>query len=270
MDNRRIPEKFFDGPEYHTPERGGGPCCRPVAAAYFYWLVMRLVYRNWRHAVRGEYDRVEWAAGSLWALRMIERAGGRVHILHADVLEALDGPVVFAANHMSTLETFCLPCMILPHTPLSYVVKQSLLKVPGFGPVLAATDPIVVTREDPRQDLKDVLEQGCKHIAAGTSVCIFPQTTRTPVFDAGQFNSLAEKLAARAGAPVAPVAIKTDFWGIGRLIKDFGPVHPERDVYFAFGPPVQPGRGAAGRKAHAAIVEFIRANLTAWGAQCIG
>jgi 1-acyl-sn-glycerol-3-phosphate acyltransferase len=81
-----------------------------------------------------------------------------------------DGPVVFVGNHMSTLETFVLPCVIQPVNRVAFVVKESLLTTPFFGPVMRSRDPVVVGRKNPREDLKTVLEQGAEKIKNGISV----------------------------------------------------------------------------------------------------
>ena len=59
---------------------------------------------------------------------------------------------------------------------------------------------------------------------------------------------------ARAGVPVMPVAIKTDFQGNGKLIKDMGPVDPSKTLYFKFGEPM--AVEGKGREAHQYVVEF--------------
>jgi 1-acyl-sn-glycerol-3-phosphate acyltransferase len=64
------------------------------------------------------------------------------------------------------------------------------------------------------------------------------------------------------------VAIKTDFQGNGRLIKDMGPIEPKKTLYFKFGEPL-PVEGN-GRRTHERVVEFIAANLKAWGATVKG
>ena len=71
------------------------------------------------------------------------------------------------------------------------------------------------------------------------------------------------KLASRAGIPVIPVAVKTDFQSNGKFIKDMGHVYPEKALYFKFGEPV--AVEGKGRQAHQQVIEFISENLTAWG-----
>jgi len=73
------------------------------------------------------------------------------------------------------------------------------------------------------------------------------------------------KLAKKAGVPVVPLALKTDFHGLGRKIKDFGPVDRSKTVHFRFGEPLQVTGN--GREAHEACLNFITENLKAWGGE---
>jgi 1-acyl-sn-glycerol-3-phosphate acyltransferase len=122
-----------------------------------------------------------------------------------------------------------------------------------------------VHRKNPREDLKIVLNEGQRRIQKGCSVVVFPQATRSTVFDVNNFNTLGVKLARKAGVPVVPIALKTDFHGTGRWLKDIGPIYPERPIYFKFGNPI-PIVGN-GQVAHQSVVEFIAENLTSWGVE---
>ena len=163
---------------------------------------------------------------------------------------------------MSTLETFILPCIIQPLKPVTFVVKESLVAARIFGPIMRSRDPIVVGRVSPREDLKTVLAKGTIKLEQGVSIIIFPQSTRAVVFNPDEFNTLGIKLAARAGVPVVPIALKTDAWGIGKLVKEFGPVDTRKRVHFAFGGPMKiEGRGAV---EHQKVIDFIQNNLNKW------
>ena len=63
------------------------------------------------------------------------------------------------------------------------------------------------------------------------------------------------------------MAIKTDFQGNGKLIKDMGPIDPSKVLYFKFGEPI--AVKGKGREAHQSVVEFISENLKAWGGTVI-
>jgi 1-acyl-sn-glycerol-3-phosphate acyltransferase len=127
---------------------------------------------------------------------------------------------------------------------------------------MRSRNPIVVGRTNPRDDLRTVLEGGATILSEGRSLVIFPQTTRTPVFDPKEFNTIGIKLAKRANVPVVPIALKTDAWGNGKRLKDFGKIDPSKKVYFSFGNPmVVKERGV---EEHNAIIDFIEQHLKEW------
>lgn len=228
----------------------------------FYPRIAWTVWKASRKAAKGRYGNDEWVESSLEILTALEKAGVSVMIEGMDNIKSCDGPAVFVANHMSTLETFVLPCIIEPLKDVTFVVKEGLIRMPVFGHVMRSRDPIVVGRTNPREDLKAVLEEGTKRIKSGRSVIIFPQSTRSVEFRPAEFNSLGVKLAAKAGAPLIPVALMTDAWGIGRMMKEFGPLDPSKPVHFAFGHPMKiEGRGAA---EHEKTVSFISEQIAAW------
>ena len=229
----------------------------------FYPRVFSVIFRAGAKAKRGRYDDEAWQASSLTTVRALEKAGVRFDISGLEYVADQDGPCVFIGNHMSTLETFALPVILLPFKKITFVVKQSLLDYPVFGHVMRSRDPIAVGRTNPREDLKAVLEGGASRLAKGVSLVIFPQTTRVPEFDPKEFNTIGIKLAKRADVPVIPFALKTDAWGNGRLVKDFGRIDPSRTAHFAFGPPLRVAQQGAAE--HQQIVRFIASNLRTWG-----
>lgn len=227
----------------------------------FFAGFLGLVLRYWWPARQGRYGRQMWAASCRDVLRLVEACGGRVHITGLDNLRRGTGPYVFVSNHMSSLETAVMPALIAPLMPVTFVAKSSVVKYPFFGRLISATDPIVVHRENPRQDFEAVMKAGQAHLAAGTSVVVYPQSTRTAVFDPKAFNTLGVKLAKRARVPLLPVAVKTDFWDNGDYLKDFGPIHRQRPIHLAFGTPIPV---ANGKEAHQQVIDFIQAHLQQW------
>ena len=73
------------------------------------------------------------------------------------------------------------------------------------------------------------------------------------------------KLAKKAGVPIVPIALKTDAWGNGKMIKDFGKMRPERPVFFSFGNPMTVSGN--GREEHLKIIHFIEDKLHSWQTQ---
>jgi 1-acyl-sn-glycerol-3-phosphate acyltransferase len=228
----------------------------------FYPQTFWIIWKNSRKAVKGIYPAETWAESSFEIVRALENIGSTFEITGLDNMRRFEGPAVFIANHMSTLETFVLPGIIQPIKPVTFVVKKSLLDAPVFGPIMRSRDPVVVGRTNPREDLKTVLEGGTGKLQAGQSIVVFPQSTRSSAFNPEEFNSLGIKLALKAGVPVVPVALKTDAWGIGKMIKDFGPIDPKKKVHVAFGGPmIIQNRGA---EEHQEIIKFISRKLEQW------
>lgn len=233
-----------------------------------YSRIFSIVLRGGAKAKRGAYGTPEWCFSSLETLRALEEIGCAIAIDGIDHFRSLDGPCVFIGNHMSTLETFVLPCIIAPFKDCTFVVKQSLVDYPVFKHIMRSRDPITVGRTNPRDDLKAVFDGGEARLRAGRSIVIFPQTTRTEVFDPAQFNTIGIKLAKRTGVPVVPVALKTDAWGNGRRFKDFGRIDPSKQVRFEFGRPMT--IASRGEEEQEQIIAFISGRLKEWGGTVAG
>ncbi len=195
-------------------------------------------------------------------MRITERFGAVLDFVGMDRFPADGGPYVFACNHMGTFEVNALPGLVASRIPMTFVVKRGLLKTPFFGKVLRRLGAIPVERRHPGEDLMQVLNEGTRLLSEGVSVILFPESTRQNVFTPRKFNSLAVKLALRAGVPVIPVALRTDFWGTGKLIRDFGPLNFDKPCRIEFGEPLMPsGRG---KKEHIQVLEFIMSRLREW------
>jgi 1-acyl-sn-glycerol-3-phosphate acyltransferase len=230
---------------------------------WVYWRVYHVVRGGSIAAKAGRHTAAVWRKESEDLVRIMEAAGGRLEISGMAEALALDGPAVFIGNHMGMLETFFLPGILMAHGDVSFVVKQSLLDYPLFGALLKETHPIALSRQDPRGDLKTVLTRGTELLKEGRSICIFPQATRATAFSPRQFNTLGTKLAARAGVPIVPMALKTDFMRVGRWVRDFGSLDRALPIHFRFAPPIMPPFDS--RAAQERVVAFIRACLTEWG-----
>ncbi len=247
---------------YRTQPRRTFFLARWFPSLFYYPQFLRQVFWASGLAKQGKYGDDEWWQSSFLAMKALETVGVEIEITGLKIMETVPGPCVFIANHMSTLETICLPGMIQPYKDCTFIVKRGIVEYPVFKHLMRARDPIVVDRENPREDLKVVLEEGEKILASGRSIIVFPQTTRTVTFDPEQFNTIGIKLAKRANATVIPIALQTNAWGIGSLVKEFGRIDPMKKVHIAFGEPIQiQSRGA---EEHKQIVAFIQQQLQSW------
>ncbi len=127
------------------------------------------------------------------------------------------GPVVLMSKHQSQWETFYLQVL---HPPIATVLKKELLRVPFFGWGLGLLEPIAIDRSNPKQAIKDILDQGVHRLRLGRSVMIFPEGTRIPPGEVGTYTRSGAMLASRAGVPIVPIAHNAGlFWPSKKFLK---------------------------------------------------
>ena len=247
---------------YVTHPAGASWIFSKVPSLYFYPRMLGTVLKAWCKARRKKYTDEEWIKSCQEIFQHLERVDCRFIIRGKKNFIDLARPCVFVGNHMSTLETFALGAVICPHRPVTFVVKEGLVRYPVFKHIMISRYPVVVKRVNPRDDFRVVMEEGLDRLNRGMSVVVFPQAERSRVLDPQRFNSMGVKLARKAGVPVVPLALKTDAWGQGRIIKDFGRISPNRPIRMDFGPAMHVQGN--GRAEHQAIVDFISSRLDAW------
>jgi 1-acyl-sn-glycerol-3-phosphate acyltransferase len=258
---------YFDSFSYDTKEPGSSALIKWVLQDnWFYFLFQygKIVLKTRREALNNAYHKREWADSSIEIFRLIEKTGGRFHITGMENIAKSSEPVVFISNHISTLETMVFPGLIAPLRDVTFVVKDSLVRHPLFGPVMRSREPIIVGRAEPRKDFEIVMTQGMDILTRGISIVVFPQSTRSDVFRSEEFNSIGVKLAKKAGVNIVPVAIKTDFWGNGKIIKEIGPLNHLKPIMIKFGEPF--AVTGNGKEENQKIIDFIIGHLKGWGA----
>ena len=238
-----------------------------LGSRYSFYLRNFLVFaKAGKTAEAGKLTAERQAKFALENIRITESCGGRIHLRGLDNLSKFSEPAVIIGNHMSLLETALLHAFVRPRRDFCFVIKRSLLDVPYFGHIMRFMECIPVDRVNPREDFKTVMEIGTARLKAGKSVVIFPQSTRSAVFDPAQFNTIGIKLARHAGAAAIPMALRTDFLGNGKLFKDLGPIRRHNPVWFEFGTPIAKV-GGSGKEEHEEIVRFIAGRVKEWGGQ---
>ena len=263
--NNHIKQFLMTRDEYNTP--GDTRRFLPDRLAmnsriYFMSRYVSLCFATRQAANKGLYGTDYWVSSSQDIFRLIEGCGGRFHISGLENIRNTKGPVVFISNHMSTLETMIFPGLIQPLKDVTFIVKDALVSHWVFGAVMRSRNPVILSRSNPREDFNIVMEEGLKRISGGISVIVFPQHTRKTEFIPEEFNSIGIKLAARAGVPVIPVAIKTDFWGNGRITKYLGPIYRKKPIHIAFGKPIY--IMGSGKDEHQEVIEYIRSHTEQW------
>ncbi len=259
----------FPGDSYDTPENYPRSVLEYLLFRSRFSFYIRNFYVYGRSGWLAKHTPFEAEAQTLNSLknvRVVESCGGKVHLRGLNNIGRTGGPAVIIGNHMSLLETAVLHAFVRPRMDFCFVIKKSLLDVPLFGNIMRKFGCIAVGRTNPREDLKIVMEEGAKRIREGKSVVVFPQHSRTNVFDPAQFSTIGVKLARQANCPILPLALRTDFLENGSWVKDLGPVCRERPVWFEFGEPIMQVEGT-GREEHRQVVDFISSRLKDWGCE---
>lgn len=270
MKSRRYLEILKETGEYKTDPNSPKRLFDKIFGRFDFWFYIRLyslLYKATRDAkTPGRYTDKFWENTTGDIISLIEGCGGRVEIEGNPEFISCKEPKVIVANHMSLIDTMILPPMSLIDRHGTMVIKRSLWDHRYFGRLMKEVGAIPVDRVNPRDDLKVVMAEGLKALDAGNNMVIYPQSTRAAAFDADKFNSLGVKLATRGGVKVVPIALKADFQGIGKKIKDIAPLDRSKTIKLKFGPILTPTKENT-RAVHAECVEFISGTLKEWGVE---
>ncbi|HEX4655560.1 MAG TPA: lysophospholipid acyltransferase family protein [Mycobacteriales bacterium] len=186
-----------------------------------------------------------------------------------DVFDALDGPVIFVANHSSHLDT----ALLLTTLPVEWQRKVAVGAAADYffdawwravGSALAfSTFPI----ERGGEGLSDTPS---RLLADGWSLVMFPEGTRSPDGWTRRFRLGAAYLAATAGVPVVPVGLVGSYAAMPRGRGWPKPGRPE--VHVRYGPALtlRPDEDSRrfGARISAATATLLDEDRTDWyGAQ---
>ena len=231
-----------------------------VATPVFYARMFAEVYfRGWLDARGPDFYEKHWAALSYRVWRLCASLGG---VYEVTGFTGLPPTAVYVSNHASQLETYLLPGILLPFGGLTVIIKEEITRYPFFGRVVREAQCITVGRTNPLADLRKVLTDGEAAIRNQRSVLIFPQGTRYTLFTPESFNTIGTKLAQRANVPVIPIAVKTDFFPVGRLLRELSPVYPQRIIRIRCGTPIPPAESP--KDIHAHCLAHITSTLREW------
>ena len=112
---------------------------------------------------------------------------------------------MFVANHNSWMDIPFLGASI-GWKNYKLISKAELAKVPILGKAIKVGGHIMVSRNDPRSQIK-TLKQGIQLLKDGVHLCTYPEGTRTRNGRLAKFKNGAFKMAHKAGAPVIPISI---------------------------------------------------------------
>jgi 1-acyl-sn-glycerol-3-phosphate acyltransferase len=178
-------------------------------------------------------------------MRPMVQALGNPKVRNLDRIEGLDGPVVFAANHHSHVDTPTLLTSIPERFRRKLVVGAAADYFFGtrfqsaFSALVIGAIPIERTKVGRKSaDLAREL------IDDGHSLLIFPEGGRSPDGWGQPFRGGAAYIAMRAGVPVVPIHLD----GTGGIIRKGSSKIRRADVIVTFGSPQWPAEGEDARK----------------------
>jgi 1-acyl-sn-glycerol-3-phosphate acyltransferase len=148
-----------------------------------------------------------WARLLLSGLRVI--CGIRLAVAGLERLGT--GPAVIASAHQSAFDTFVW-LALLPRC--CYVVKQELVRIPLFGPLLPLAGMIAVDRSGGASAMRHLLREGDRAVREQRQIVIFPEGTRAAPGECLPLQPGVAALAARTRLPVIPVVTDSGrYWG---------------------------------------------------------
>lgn len=158
-----------------------------------------------------------WARGSLFLLRKV------VGLTHRVVGRELPPePVIAAMKHQSSWDT--IVGLLLFARP-AYVLKRELTWIPVFGWYASRGKMIALDRKGGGAALRHLLRKARSAVAAGQSVIIYPEGTRTLPFERRPYQPGVAGLYEHLGLPVVPIALNSGmFWGRRSFIKRPGEI----------------------------------------------
>ncbi len=124
-------------------------------------------------SIRKEHYPYAYQFIRMWCFGMFYGMGFRyeLHSLSQKKIEK-NRQYVFISNHTSIMDIM-LPCILMPHHPLSYVGKKELVKIPIFGTIYKRIC-VMVDRKSARSRA-DVYRRCAERMSEGQSMVIFPE-----------------------------------------------------------------------------------------------
>ena len=175
-----------------------------------------------------------------WSRCLCRLAGVRVRVQGQEQID-LEQTYIFAGNHASQYDIFAFQGYF-PHD-FRWIAKKELFRIPIFGQALHRIGHIPIDRARGRQALKSLDEAG-RRIAAGSSVLIFPEGTRSPDGRLREFKTGAVLLALKAGVPGVPVG----FNGSYEILPKGGLLPKSGEIVNRIGAPIATDRYRAADK----------------------
>ena len=150
-----------------------------------------------------------WGRVSVWLLRVV--CGTKMEVRGLEHLQGrrLSEPLIIAAKHQSTWETFALLKLFDDYT---FIVKRELTWIPLFGWFMTKARMIPVDRQAGSQALTKMTTRAREEIRTGRQLVIFPEGTRRAAGAEPRYRFGVAHLYAEIGVPCIPVALNSGLY----------------------------------------------------------
>jgi 1-acyl-sn-glycerol-3-phosphate acyltransferase len=167
-----------------------------------------------------------------WGARnWLRLSGVKVKVVGREQLDP-NQPYVFVANHWSYLDA--APLFAYTGRPMGMIGKKELLKAPILGYGMGFVNVIAIDRSN-RERAVATIQEATRRLRSGISFGVCPEGTRAKPGEMLPFKKGAFHMAAQAGAPIAPIALKNSDLLMG---KGTGEAWPGT-IEMVFLPPVE-------------------------------
>jgi 1-acyl-sn-glycerol-3-phosphate acyltransferase len=161
-----------------------------------------------------------WARVLVGGLRVI--CGIRVEVFGQERLRG-GGAMLIASAHQSAFDTFVW-LVLVPRC--CYVLKQELLRIPLFGPLVQSTGMIAVDRAGGASAMRGLIREAERAVREKRQIVIFPEGTRAEPGALLPLQPGVAALATRTGLPVVPAVTDSGAcWGRRAFRKRPGTIH---------------------------------------------
>ena len=190
-----------------------------------------------------------WAVFNLFWLKI---CCGLDHVIEGLENIPEEGAAIIMCKHQSAWETLVLQFVFPAQV---WILKRELLWIPIYGWGLAAMEPIAIDRGSASKALRQIVDQGCKRLAAGLWVVIFPEGTRTRAGEKHKYQPGGGMLASKSGYPVVPIAHNSGyFWPRNSVRKWPGTIN------MVIGPPIET-KGKSAKQITSETEEWIESTV---------
>jgi 1-acyl-sn-glycerol-3-phosphate acyltransferase len=181
------------------------------------------------------------AAQRIWAKQLL-RSFGVVIECHGLQNISQGEQFVFVSNHQSYLDIPSLMSVLPQH--LTFIAKKELFAIPILGWGMAMVGHIPIDRSSSRSAMESLVKAVAKLKTGSISTVIFPEGTRSPDGNIGEFKRGSFSLPVKSGLRVVPIFLD----GTGKILaKNSNRICPGR-VIIRIGAPISPNTASSSAK----------------------